>query len=48
VPPRSGDWDAPEDGQAQAAEKAADQVIIIVFLALGFWLVGNSLYYIVT
>ena len=25
-----------------------DQVIIIVFLVLGFWLVGNSIYYIVT
>jgi len=25
-----------------------DQVIIIVSLVLGFWLVGNSIYYIVT
>ena len=25
-----------------------DQVIIIVSLLLGFWLVGNSIYYIVT
>ena len=26
----------------------ADQVIIIVSLVLGFWLVGTSIYYIVT
>ena len=25
-----------------------DQVIIIVSLVLGFWLIGNSIYYIVT
>jgi hypothetical protein len=25
-----------------------DQVIIVVSLVLGFWLVGNSIYYIIT
>ena len=29
-------------------QAAASQVIIIVFLVLSLWLVGNSIYYLVT